>query len=425
MSNVELSLARTSLLSWRTSKPKPGTKQRRPVSRRDLVRTYSFDDAWPTSRSVPHDPGETIAAPAVRVSAYYLPQFHPIPENDAWWGPGFTEWTNVAKARPLYPGHRQPKLPGALGFYDLRTPETRLAQAELARDAGVSAFAYWHYWFAGRQILERPLQDVLHSGEPSLPFYFAWANESWTGHWHGLSKSMLLEQTYPGEDDDRRHFEYIEPFLHDPRYFRLDGRPVFSIYKPGRHPSMPAMIERWHDWAQASGLPGIYWIGQVDAVDDLAAIARTVDRVHFNPQQYWAPLLGVPGRVLHWTRLPRLIDARRTAERLAASLRESPVLAPCVVPDWDNTPRSQRRGLVMVRNSKEAFAAQLKVAFDHERARTASTGRDGIVLVKSWNEWAEGNCLEPGGTWGTRYLDALREAQPTLRSAAATQPSDA
>ena len=355
-------------------------------------------------------------SPTTHVSAYYLPQFHPIPENDTWWGPGFTEWTNVAKARPLYPKHRQPKLPGALGFYDLRTPETKIAQADLAREAGVSAFAYWHYWLAGRQILERPAQDLLRTKEPDFPFYFAWANESWTGHWHGLAKAMLLEQTYPGVDDDRKHFEYVEPFFHDSRYLRIEGRPVFSIYKPGRHPSLSAMMDRWHAWATASGLPGIYWVGQVDAVDNLQAIGDQMDRIHFNPQQYWAPLFGVPGRLLHWARMPRLIDARKTASRLEKSLKANPILAPCVVPDWDNTPRSQRRGLVMLHNSKAAFGAQLDVAFDHERARMNRTGKDGLVVVKSWNEWAEGNCLEPGGTWGTSYLDALREA--TYRSAA-------
>ena len=146
--------------------------------------------------------------PQIIVSAYYLPQFHPTAENDEWWGQGFTEWTNVARARPLYPGHRQPQLPGALGFYDLRTPEARLAQADMARAAGVTAFAYWHYWFDGRLILQRPSEEMLSSGQPDFPFYFAWANESWTGHWHGLEKSMLLEQTYPGAHDDRRHFDY-------------------------------------------------------------------------------------------------------------------------------------------------------------------------------------------------------------------------
>ena len=348
--------------------------------------------------------------PQIIVSAYYLPQFHPTVENDEWWGQGFTEWTNVARARPLYPGHRQPQLPGALGFYDLRTPEVRLQQADMARTAGVTAFGYWHYWFDGRLILQRPSEEVLSSGQPDFPFYFAWANESWTGHWHGLEKSMLLEQTYPGAQDDRRHFDYLAPFFHDPRHLRIDGRPVFSLYKPAQIPKLEAMLERWNTMAVESGLSGIYWVGQADGADDLTRLTTLLDRVHLNPQTYWAPLFSVPGRILHWARLPRLIDATKTAALIADSLRRTPDLAACVLPNWDNTPRSQRRGWVMVRDQIQSFVDQLDVAYAHEVERCARTGHDGLIVIKSWNEWAEGNCLEPGGTWGNGYLDAVRSA---------------
>ena len=144
-----------------------------------------------------------------RVIAFYLPQFHPIPENDEWWGPGFSEWRNVAKARPLFRGHYQPRIPGELGFYDLRVPETRWAQAELARTHGVEGFCYWHYWFAGRRILERPFNEVLRFKEPDFPFCLAWANQTWTGIWHGLRDKILIEQTYPGRQDYLAHFQAL------------------------------------------------------------------------------------------------------------------------------------------------------------------------------------------------------------------------
>src|SRR5437879_9338189 len=146
-----------------------------------------------------------------RLIAFYLPQFHPIPENDAWWEPGFTEWTNVVRARPLFRGHRQPDLPTDLGFYDLRVAETRAAQAQLAAAHGIEAFCYWHYWFAGRRMLERPFDEVLRSGRPDFRFCLGWANQTWSGVWHGAPEQVLIEQTYPGEEDDRRHFAAVLP----------------------------------------------------------------------------------------------------------------------------------------------------------------------------------------------------------------------
>src|SRR5215468_1528989 len=173
---------------------------------------------------------------SVRVIAFYLPQYHPIPENDAWWGKGFTEWTNVAKARPLFPGHHQPIVPADLGFYDLRLPETREAQARLARAYGIEAFCYYHYWFAGRRILERPFNEVLASGQPDFPFCLGWANQTWTGIWHGASNRVLIQQTYGGETDARLHFEAVLQAMLDPRYLRVDGRPVFFLHQPQELP---------------------------------------------------------------------------------------------------------------------------------------------------------------------------------------------
>ena len=168
-----------------------------------------------------------------RAVAFYLPQYFPIPENDEWWGPGFTEWTNTAKARPLFPGHRQPTLPSELGFYDLRVAETRQAQSELAQEHGVEAFAYWHYWFGnGDRILERPFAEVLASGKPGISFCLAWANQTWTGIWHGAKDRILKQQTYPGPEDEQRHFDTVLPAFRDERYLRVDGKPVFYVFRP-------------------------------------------------------------------------------------------------------------------------------------------------------------------------------------------------
>lgn len=185
--------------------------------------------------------GMSLNNAAARLIAFYLPQFHPIPENNEWWGKGFTEWTNVAKAKALFPGHYQPHVPADLGFYDLRVPETRIAQAELAREHGIEGFCYWHYWFGGKRLLERPFNEVLKSGEPKFPFCLGWANESWSGIWHGCADKILMEQTYLGIEEEERHFNAVVDALFDERYLRVDDKPIFYIYKPQQLPKPEAL----------------------------------------------------------------------------------------------------------------------------------------------------------------------------------------
>src|SRR4051812_43400645 len=197
----------------------------------------------------------------VRAIALYLPQFHPIPENDRWWGNGFTEWTNTAKAKALYRGHYQPHVPADLGFYDLRVPETRVAQAAMARRYGVEAFCYYHYWFGGKRLLERPFCEVLASRSPDFPFCLCWANATWTGVWHGDPDRVLIEQTYPGERDYREHFAALLPAFRDPRYVRVDGKPLFMIYKPRDIPDAPGVAALFRRLAEEAGLPGLYLVG--------------------------------------------------------------------------------------------------------------------------------------------------------------------
>src|SRR5437016_268415 len=197
-----------------------------------------------------------------RTIAFYLPQYHPIPENDEWWGKGFTEWTNAAKAKPMFRGHYQPHIPADLGFYDLRVPETRAAQAELAREYGLEAFCYYHYWFAGKRIIERPFNEVLASGQPDFPFCVCWANQTWTGIWHGAPNRILIEQTYPGFDDHRAHFETLLPAFRDRRYLTVDGKPLFIVYSPGGLPDSLRILEFWRELALKAGLPGLFLVAE-------------------------------------------------------------------------------------------------------------------------------------------------------------------
>ena len=218
----------------------------------------------------------------MEVLALYLPQFHPIPENDRWWGKGFTEWTNVTKAVPLFRGHVQPHLPADLGFYDLRMAEAREAQADLALRHGVTGFCYWHYWFAGHQVLQRPLDDVLASGAPDFPFCVAWANQTWSGIWHGAPDRVLIEQTYPGPDDDIEHFASLRTAFDDPRYIRIAGRPVMFVYQPGHLPEPARFVDRWQKMAHDAGLGGLYLVASLGESDYSSQVSDGFDAaVHY------------------------------------------------------------------------------------------------------------------------------------------------
>ena len=341
----------------------------------------------------------------MEVLALYLPQFHPIPENDRWWGAGFTEWTKVVQARPLFRGHVQPHLPGDLGFYDLRVPEVRELQAHLARTHGVTGFCYWHYWFAGRLLLERPFEEVLNSGEPDFPFCVAWANQSWSGIWHGAPNRILVEQTYPGPEDDARHFAYLRRAFEDPRYVRVGGRPVLFIYKPADLPDPAEFVERWQNMATDAGLGGLYLVAGLgeseypthreDGFD--AGIWYEFPFEHTAGTWFRERLMNrnVTHGPKHYPHSPRLPEPPAD---LAGTV------FPCVYPNWDNTPRAGRRGVLATRSTPERFAAHLRRAL--ELAATAPADEQ-VVMIKSWNEWAEGNYLEPDREYGFGRLEAL------------------
>jgi hypothetical protein len=353
---------------------------------------------------------------AVRVIAFYLPQFHPTPENDMWWGKGFTDWVNVAKARALFKGHEQPHIPADLGFYDLRLPETRAAQAQLASNYGVEGFCYWHYWFAGRRVLERPFDEVLASGEPDFPFCLGWANESWSGVWRGEPDRILIEQTYPGEQDDRAHFSYLLKAFADSRYITVDGKPLLVIYKPLKLPDAKRRFDFWRELALTAGLKGLYIIGinMLDfkdagklgldgAIISTLGVVESSNRLINNIKRFsWGTRkrLSLGG--------PKVNQYSEAIKHLVPDLSNFSFNAyPTVFPNWDHTPRMGRKGLVLANSTPELFES-------HVRDAVASlAGREDehkIVFLKSWNEWAEGNYIEPDTQWGHGYLEALSKA---------------
>ena len=359
-----------------------------------------------------HDEREAAipGAPLARALAFYLPQFHPIPENDSWWGKGFTEWTNVAEARPLFRGHAQPEIPADLGFYDLRLPETRAAQAALAERHGVEAFCYWHYWFAGSRLLQRPFDEVLASGEPRLPFCLAWANEDWTALWSGDPGRILIKQTYPGRADFERHFYEVLPAFFDARYVRVDGKPLFFIYRPKQLPSAQSFADQWRTLASDNGLPGLYLVGERKG--GWHASADGFDAETYPPLWDVPRRQVLPGRI--GARLDRVVrrGPRTSPYRSVATRPRTPSTLPhpelpTVMPNWDNTPRLGRRGLVLTDSTPELFEAAARRAVE---AVQALPREQRIVFVKSWNEWAEGNYMEPDRRFGDQYLCALRRA---------------
>jgi len=371
-----------------------------------------------------------------RLIALYLPQFHPIPENDAWWGPGFTEWTNTRKARPLFVGHYQPHVPAELGYYDLRDSAVREAQAALAQQHGIEAFCYYHYWFAGRRLLERPFNEVLASGKPDFPFCLCWANETWSGVWHGAPDRVLIEQTYPGGDDHAAHFAALLPAFRDPRYVRVDGKPFFAIYRPMHVPRVAAALRQWRDLARKAGLPGLHFVGvETDQYPDWRPADHGFDAsFRANVPQRWIPWRRPVAKIARQTRkwIQRGVGSR-TPAWVAPIYRYRDVCLPfvagpfdgqrrypSVLPNWDNTPRSGIDGVVVHESTPALFRLQLRKALD----LVGDLPREErIVVVKAWNEWAEGNHLEPDRRDGRAYLDVVREE--VCESAAALRVLDA
>jgi lipopolysaccharide biosynthesis protein len=375
--------------------------------------------------------------------AFHLPQYHPIPENDRWWGRGFTEWTNVTRCAPRFKGHYQPHLPADLGYYDLRLPEVRAAQADLARQYGIHGFCYYHYWFQGRRLLERPVNDILKSGEPDFPFCLCWANEPWTRNWDGSNREVLVEQRYSPEDDVA-HARSLLPAFMDPRYIRLDGKPLFLIYRALHLPDIERTVQRWRDVAMNSGI-GELFLARVESnfkaeltktslgFDAVVEFAPDLMHVH---KKWNAPRLRSATRALmdsvsyrgglaakwcldrveeQFIKLSSYSNAvynNKIIEymdvvKLMVSKSES--IIPrfrCVFPGWDNSARRKNDAIIVVGSTPDLYEEWLRGVVLTEVKKSQNRP----IFVNAWNEWAEGCHLEPCVKWGRSYLEATKRA---------------
>jgi hypothetical protein len=378
-----------------------------------------------------------------RVIAYYLPQFHPVPENDRFWGKGFTEWTNVAKARPLFRGHYQPRVPADLGFYDLRMPEVREQQADMAREAGVEAFCYWHYWMGnGRMLLQRPFEEVLASGKPDFPFCLCWANHSWTTKtWDNTSSktkdTMIAEQLYPGDDDHRAHFNYCLPAFRDKRYVTVDGKPLFGVYEPFTLPHAQHFMDLWRQLAIENGLKGIYFYAITRSSNfnrfmPDGTIGRVMPNMKSSADDYQAMLSQgydalnsfgqVRAEMAYYNKYVNLalIALRKYVPFMPSTKFKYPRIAknffapedswenvfPTILPQWDRSPRVGKAEGVYVGATPEAFEAHLRQAVEIVQKKEPDHR---LLFLRSWNEWAEGNYVEPDLRYGHGFLEAIKK----------------
>lgn len=347
----------------------------------------------------------------VRAIAFYLPQYYPTAENDAWWGKGFTEWTKVVEGRPLFHGHYQPQLPADLGFYDLRVPEVRQAQAQLARQYGIHGFCYYHYWLDGRRLLDRPFAEVLAFGKPDFPFCLCWANHNWTRRWDGLNSEVLIAQNHTLAGD-RAMIRELMPAFRDPRYIRVRGRPLFLVYRASELSDPRAVALAWREEAVAAGLPGLYLV-RAEVHDD-AHTQQDPAQIGFDAAYEFPPhgirvakpSSATPGLDPAFSGLAYEYAevARDFATRPTPNYRRFHA----VMPSWDNTARVGRRAHMAVNSSPEAYRSWLEIVSN--RTRREQEGDERLVFINGWNEWAEGCHLEPDRRHGLAWLEATRAA---------------
>jgi glycosyltransferase involved in cell wall biosynthesis len=346
-----------------------------------------------------------------RLIAFYLPQYHPIPENDRWWGTGFTEWRNVARGQPMFEGHHQPQLPADLGFYDLRVPEVREAQAQLAATYGISGFCYYYYWFGGDRLLERPLQEVVETGRPDFPFCICWANETWTRRWDGSEDDVLIAQPHSA-DSDARFIDDVLPVLADRRYITVDGKPVLLVYRAELLADPPATAEAWRGRAREAGLPGLHLCAVRSFMTTDPRPLGFDAVVEFPPQQGVFPDIRHTVRSLRPDFEGRILDYREVAHQFLTRPLPDYRMYRGVLVAWDNTARRMTRGQIIHHSSPELYQAWLAgLLRDSIRARRS----DDLIFINAWNEWAEGAHLEPDLRDGHRYLEATATALASAR----------
>jgi len=366
----------------------------------------------------------------MKILAFYLPQFHPIPENDAWWGKGFTEWRNVVTARPRFRGHHQPQIPADLGFYDLRLEETRIAQANLAREYGIYGFCYYHYWFNGKMLLERPFNEVLQSGRPDFPFCLCWANENWTRVWDGSDKHTLIQQDY-NQEDRITHIKWLCMAFKDPRYIKIGNKPLMLIYRTDNITDLQDRIREWRTYVKEHGFDDIYLCAvrsnfvQAEETDlirlgfnaivefqpyykdfpkrSMSAYVKLVIRHCYNylitkyHMQSFLPLLN-ENNIYSYAKLVSVVMNKPQPDSF--------IKFPCATPSWDNSAR-KRKAFIIQNDDPLKFQEWLESAL---RKADAYQDEEKIVFLNAWNEWAEGCHLEPDIRNGKRFLEAVKNA---------------
>lgn len=365
----------------------------------NLLGRYPASDYKPISSEVP-------PRTDVQLVAYYLPQFHTTAENDEWWGKGFTEWRNVVRAFPVFEGHYQPRLPGELGYYDLRLPDVMRRQVELAKLYGISAFCFHFYWFGGRRLLEGPLDHYLATADLDLPFCLCWANETWSRRWSGREQDVLLAQRHSAEDDIAV-IRGLDKYFRDPRYLKIDGKPVFTVYRASLFPDLKATIARWRAEMTRLGYPGIYLIA-TNAFDFSGHEDVGFDALsEFPPHGIRTPnvesdMAVAPikkgGRIRHYPDVVAAEEAKR---------KGSGVVHPGVMPSWDNSARSPTSAQIYHGSTPALFEEWLGHAMQRAQANPAN---ERLVFINAWNEWGEGAYLEPDLRYGYAYLEACAEA---------------
>lgn len=381
----------------RPPETEPGSPIARPLHRAD-------------EPAIGHVPYRKAALPATlpaTLVAFYLPQFHAFPENDAWWGKGFTEWRNVTRALPQFEGHAQPRLPADLGFYDLRNPQVMRDQAQLAAEYGIGAFCFYYYWFSGRTLMEDPLRQWLADDSIDLPFCLCWANENWTRRWDGRDSEILIGQQH-GAGDDLAFIAHVAPYLRDHRALKIDGRPMLLVYRPHLLPDPRATAQRWRQWCRDNSVGEIH-LAYVQGFERPEPREIGFDAaVEFPPNmsnprslaaEQWLVNPDFAGDVRDWREL-----AREAATR---PLPDYP-LYPGVNPGWDNEPRRPGRGRIFLHASPRGYRDWLRATV-HERLAAVPADRR-LVFVNAWNEWAEGAVLEPDTRLGHAWLEATRAA---------------
>ncbi|RRQ45845.1 glycoside hydrolase family 99-like domain-containing protein [Chryseobacterium sp. SC28] len=353
----------------------------------------------------------------IRPIAIHLPQFHPFPENDEWWGKGFTEWTNVTKAKPLFEGHYQPHLPADLGFYDLRLEEARLAQEALAKEYGIYGFCYYHYWFNGKRLMHEPIDRKLKNPKEDLPFMLCWANENWSRAWDGSEKEILIAQNYSAEDDAEHIRFLLSNVFNDKRYIRIDNKIFFAIYRPAHFPELKKTLQLWRNIAKEEYNEELFLVYMKNAnFNDNANINLFDSAIDFQPDFQHQPNPKVPSIK---ERVERKFFKKRSFffDNKVISYKEYYDKAfknqifdsktfPGITPMWDNSARRQIKALVMNDSTPELYGDWLqKVIAAYKKVKSENK----YIFINAWNEWAEGNHIEPCRKWGRRYLEVTKE----------------